>query len=122
LAHLRLVERRGTALAGDESSASGTPSADKSGRPAIVAKSVKRLRRAIPDLAKSRKHAKRLKESTKRMARWVDDLDRRPVRTKFMAEVTKVSDEARKRTGSKKDAKTLRGYTSKIEEAVREVS
>jgi hypothetical protein len=82
---------------------------------------VKRLRRAIPDLAKSKKEAKRLKTATQRLAGWVDDLGRRPVRKQFLAEVTKINDEAKKRTGSKKDARALREHATRIEDAVRKV-
>ncbi len=120
--HAARLNAEARALSGDGSAASGIPSDDKSKRTAKVAKSVKRLSRAIPDLAKSKKQAKRLKASTKRMNRWANDLDRRPVRKKFIAEVTKVGDDARKRTGSKKDARTLRRHTSKIERAVRKTS
>jgi transcription termination factor NusA len=90
-------------------------------RAANVARSVKRLRRAIPDLAKSKKEAKRLKTATQRLAGWVDDLGRRPVRRQFLAEVTKINDEAKKRTGSKKDARALREHATRIEDAVRKV-
>jgi hypothetical protein len=88
---------------------------------AEVARSVKRLRAAIPDLARSKKQASRLKKSTKRMAGWVGDLDQGPVRKQFMAEVTRISEGARKGTASKKDAKTLRKHANRIENAVRKV-
>lgn len=84
-----------------------------------VARSVKGLRSAIPDLAGSKKQAKRLKQSTKRMAGWVDDLGRRRVRKRFIAEIAKLSAEAKKRTASKKDAKALRKHAAGIEKAVR---
>lgn len=84
-----------------------------------VAERVKRLRRAIPDLAKSKKHADVLKQSTKRMTSWIDDLDRRKIRKRFVAETGRIVDEAKKRTSSKKAAKRLRKHATKIEAAVR---
>jgi colicin import membrane protein len=92
-------------------------SAPSSSSAATVAESVKGLHRAVPDLAKSKKHAKRLRKSTKRMTAWVDDLDQRKVRKQFLAETAKISDEAKKRTGSKKDAKALRKHAARIEKA-----
>lgn len=86
-----------------------------------VAKSVRGLRRAIPDLAKSKKHKKHLKKSTDRLRVWVDDLGKNKVRDRFIAEVSKIGAQAKKRTGSKKDARSLRAHADAIERAVRKV-
>ena len=80
-----------------------------------VAKSVKSLRKAAPGLAKSKKDAKRLKASADLLTAWVDDLDKRKVRKQFSAEVAKISDQAKKRTSAKKDAKRLRAHAAEIE-------
>lgn len=85
-----------------------------------VAKRVERFRKAIPDLAKSKKHAKALRHSTKRMAAWIDDLDRSKIRKRFVAETGRLVEEATKRTGSKKAAKSLRKHATKIEAAVKD--
>jgi hypothetical protein len=85
---------------------------------AAVASSVKSLRAAIPGLAKSDKHAKRLKKSTRRMTDWVDDLGRRRVREQFVAEVGRIRGDAKKRTPSKKKARALRQHAKTIEKAL----
>ena len=86
-----------------------------------VAKSVQSLRRAVPDLARSKKHRKHLTKSTDRLGGWVGDLGKTKVRERFVSEVSKISDQAKKRTGSKKDAKSLRAHAADIERAVRKV-
>jgi len=84
-----------------------------------VAKAVDRLREAIPDLAKSKKHAAALVASTNRMTRWLADLDRRKIRNRVIAESRQISSEAKKRATSNRAAKALRGHAERIEKAVR---
>lgn len=104
-------------------SADATPETGRSrDRQEQIARSVRSLRKAVPHLAKSKKHQKHLKKSTARLGAWVDDLGKRKVRKRFIAEVSKISDQARKRTGSKKDARSLRSHADAIERAVRKVS
>jgi hypothetical protein len=84
-----------------------------------VATAIDRLRAAIPDLARSKKHAAALVASTNRMTTWLAGLDRRKVRKRLIAETRRISSEAKKRASSNRSAKALRGHAERIEKAVR---
>ena len=95
------------------------PVVDGTPRMSRVAKAVTGLRLAVPDLAKSKKHAAALVHSADRMTEWLPHLDRRKTRKRVVAETKRISSEAKKRTASSKAAKALRGHAAKIERAVR---
>ena len=84
-----------------------------------VAEAVASLRGAIPDLARSKKHAQALLRSTDRMAAWVSDLDSKKIRRRVIDETKRISTEAKKRARSNKAARALQGHAVRIEKAIR---
>lgn len=89
---------------------------------ATVSRAVRRLRRHAPDLAKSKKHAKTLRSASKRMSGLVGDLDSTKSRKRLIAESSRIREDAKKRTGSKRDARGLRKLADQVENAVRSIA